>query len=82
MNAARRVEIDRNYDYFQRNLSCFLKEHEGEYALLRNQEVVGFFAAIGEAYREGLAQFRDQPFSLQLVTREPVELSNWSVALA
>ena len=78
----RRVEIDQNYDFFQRNLKQMLPLHEGEYALLRQREIVGYFGAVGDAYREAIGRYPDRLFSIQLVTREPVELGNWSVALA
>jgi hypothetical protein len=78
----RRIEIDHNYDFFQRNLKGMLADHEDEYALLRHCQVIGYFKAVGDAYREAISQYPDKLFSIQLVTREPVELGNWSVALA
>jgi len=81
MANAHRTEIDRNYDFFQRNLNRFLVDHEGAYALLRNAEVVDYFGRVGDAYRAGIKKFPDRLFSIQLVTKEPVELGNWSVAL-
>lgn len=78
----RRVEIDQNYDFFQRNLKRILVRHEGEYALLRQKEIIGYYGAVGDAYRDAIARFPDRLFSIQLVTREPVELGNWSIAVA
>lgn len=82
MSDPHRDEIDHNYDFFQRNLKRMLASHEGEYALLRNRRVVGYFESVGEAYREAIGRYPDRLFSIQLVTREPVELGNWSVAVA
>lgn len=82
MADAHRVEIDRNYDFFQRNLRRFLTDHEGQFALLRHREVVGFFDSVGEAYRAGTGRFPDRLFSVQPVSSEPVELGHWSVAIA
>ena len=78
----RRNEIDHNFDFFQRNLKQLLVDHDGEYALLRHGKVVTFHDSVGDAYRDGLARYPDKLFSVQLVTREPLELGNWSVALA
>jgi hypothetical protein len=75
-------EVDQNYDYFQRNLVRFLREHAGQYALLKSASVVGFFDGPGNAYREGLGRFPDHIFSIQLVTDEPAELGLMSVAIA
>jgi hypothetical protein len=82
MDNALKEEVDRNYDFFQRNLATYLMGHTGQYALLKSAVVVGFFDGPGEAYRAGLAQFPDEIFSLQEVTDQPVDLGVFSVALA
>jgi hypothetical protein len=81
MDEKRQAEIDRNFDFFQRNLANWLQDHEGEFALLRNQELVGFFPGPGEAYRAGLARFEDELFSLQEVDDRPAEMGMMSLAL-
>ena len=71
------IEVDRNYDFFQRSMTRYLPEHLGEYALLRHAEVVDFFAdariaeARGETFADGL-------YSIQLVDPEPVNLGLYS----
>jgi hypothetical protein len=77
----RQIEIDRNYDFFQRNLAGFLKDHRGEFALLRHAELVGFFRAPGSAYRAGLDRFEDELFSIQQVDDEPAQLGLISLAV-
>lgn len=72
------LEIDANYDYFARNLSKFLVDHKGQYALLRDCVVVRFFEKPGMAYRFGKAEFADGVFSIQEVTEEPVDLGFFS----
>lgn len=42
-SAAQRAQIDANYDYLQRTLALLLPEHEGQYALLKDCRIVGFF---------------------------------------
>lgn len=74
----RRAEIDANYDYFQRKLKGLLVEHQGEFALLRNKRIIGFFGGPGDAYRAGLARFADQIFSIQEVRSEPIELGHFA----
>lgn len=56
--------------------------HRGEYALLKSCEIVDFFASPGIAYRQGLARFSDEVFSIQQVTDQPVELGMMSVAVS
>lgn len=76
MQSIRDQEIDRNYDFFQRNLNTFLLEHKGQYALLKDAAVVDWFVRPGDAYRAGLAMFANQPFSIQEARSEPIELGH------
>jgi hypothetical protein len=82
MSDALRSEVDQNYDFFRRNLSRYLGEHAGEYALLKSATVVDFFEGPGDAYREGLRRFSDKIFSIQRVSSEPAEMGLYSVGLA
>ncbi len=77
-----KAEVDRNYDFFQRNLARYLADHEGQYALLKAQKLVGFYDGPGEAYRAGLAKFADELFSCQKVTDQVDDLGLFSVAIA
>ena len=74
------IEVDQNYDAFQRVLGSLLPQHRDEYALMRDREIVGFFAKPGTAYDEGVSRFRDGVFSIQQVTDEPIHLGFWSLA--
>jgi hypothetical protein len=76
------LEVDGNYDFFQRNISKFLQEHAGKYALLRGKSVIDFYDNPGTAYRAGLAQYSDEIFSIQEVTDQPVDLGFMSLAIA
>ena len=75
-----KAEVDANYDFLQRNLAAYLPTHEGQYALLRQRGLIGFFEKPAEAYREGLARFGDGLFSIQEVTTEPLDLGFFSYA--
>ena len=77
----REQEIDQNFDFFQRNLSRYLNDHRGQFALLRCREVIDFFDGPGEAFREGLARFPDEIFSIQEVEDRPAEMGLMSIAL-
>lgn len=81
MPLTREIEVDRNYDFFQRNLGVFLSSHRGEYALLKDRQLVDFFSGPGEAYRAGLARFPDEIFSIQEVSEDPVQLGHMSIAV-
>ena len=76
MQSAREIEIDHNYDFFQRNLLGFLASHCGQYALLKNAAVIEWFERPGDAYRAGLTLFAEEPFSIQEARSEPIELGH------
>ncbi len=72
--------IDRNYDAFQRQLQPLLRDHHGQYALIYDGRIEGFFASPGLAENEGQCRFGDAPFSIQPVIVEPVEMGYFSYA--
>jgi len=71
-------EVDRNYDAFVRMLATILPDHRDEYALMREGEIIGFFAKPGDANRIGVDRYEDGIFSIQEVTDEPIDLGFWS----
>lgn len=77
---ARRQEIDANYDYLQRTLALLLPEHEGQYALLKDRRVVGFYPRAADAYRDAMDRYPDHLFSIQEITAEPLDLGLFSHA--
>lgn len=72
-------QIDTNYDAFQRALAGLVETHRDEFALMHDRSVVDFFRTAGDAYRAGLARFRDGLFSIQEVTDQPIDLGFHSV---
>jgi len=70
-------EVDRNYDYFQRHMSEFLPAEYGRYALLRAEQVVGFFESADAAEERG-ERFGDGIYSIQLVDPAPINLGAFS----
>lgn len=75
---AQRRQVDHNYDAFMRMLAQLLSDHRDQYALMRDGEVVGFFARPGEAHSAGVTRYDDGLFSIQEVTDEPIDLGFWS----
>lgn len=75
------VEIERNYAAFLDMLTDLLPSEAGRYALLHNQLLEGVFDSPGEADRCGFAKYGRKPYSIQLVTNEPVDLGFMSNAI-
>lgn len=76
----RQREIDRNFDFFQSRIRDLYPEHQGEFALLRNQEIIGFYGHVEDAARDAGQMFPDRLFSIQVVEPEPVDLGFFSRA--
>jgi hypothetical protein len=73
-----KLQVDQNYDAFQRVLGKILPAHRDQLALMRDGEIVGYFETPHEALVAADAQFPDQIFSIQEVTDEPIDLGFWS----
>jgi hypothetical protein len=78
--AAQMDQIDRNYDFFQRNLASYLVDHADEYALLRDERLIGFFKEVRDASDMGHRLFADGIYSIQEVTADPIDLGIFSHA--
>lgn len=73
-----RREIDSNYNAFARQLGNILVAHRDQFALMREGAIIAYFDKPGDAYREGIARYSDEVFSIQEVTDEPIDLGFWS----
>ena len=75
------VEIQRNYAAFLDMLARLLPADRDRYALLHEQSLAGIFDSPAEAARAGFAKFGHAPYSIQIVTDEPVDLGFMSNAV-
>lgn len=81
MAEALEQEIDRNFDFFLRHLNRYLPDHLGQFALLKNCQVIDFFGKLIEAERVGNQRFPDGIYSIQEVTDNPVDLGYMNYAI-
>jgi hypothetical protein len=75
------VEIERNYGAFLDMLADLLPTDHGRYALMHDMRLEGVFDSPGEAERAGFAKFGRNPYSIQFVTDEPVDMGFMSNAM-
>jgi hypothetical protein len=75
------AEIERNFNHFIQLLPSLMAEHEGEYALLRDTEIIAFYPSALDAQIAGNRRFPDHVFSIQLVKTTAEDLGYWSHAL-
>lgn len=74
------VEIERNYAVFKDMLDSLIRTSPGQYALLHDQQLHGIYPTAKEAGSAGYTKFGTEPFSIQLVSKEPVDLGFYSYA--
>lgn len=74
------TEIDRNLFAFLPRIPELMKEHEGEFAVLRHQQVISIHKRLRDALEDACAAFSDGIYSIQQVTDKPVELGFFSYA--
>lgn len=74
------VEIERNYAAFLDMLDRLLTSNPGQYVLLHDRKMEGVYPTAKEAGRAGYNKYKEEPFSIQLVSREPVDLGFYSYA--
>lgn len=78
MDDVQSVQVEQNYDAFQRVLARILPEHRDQFALMRDREIVAYYPSAGDANRAGLSAFPDEIFSIQEVTDIAVDLGFYS----
>lgn len=78
MKTNRDAEIDRNFDFFQSVVSNLLKDHAGQHAILRGQNIVSFHPSSVAALTAAYEKFPDGLFSVQEVTVTPLDLGFYS----
>ena len=81
MSEAKRKEIDRNFAALMAQIDTLLPLHVGQYALMRNGEIIEFYTSWEDAYKTGVRFYEDGLFSVQKVTNRPVDLGYFSHAV-
>lgn len=74
-------ELDRNYDAFKAVLPNLLPRNRGRFAVVRDGEVNDLFDTSRDAFIFGWRHYKDDRFSVQEVTDEPVYLGIFSHAI-
>ena len=73
-------EIDRNLFAFLPHLAALLPQHEGSFALLKDQSIKSIHEKLSDALKTAYSEFADGIFSVQKITAKPVELGMFSNA--
>jgi len=75
----RREQIERNFEAFSQRINEYIPIHANKYALMHDGEVVEFYSGWEDAYKTGMLLYKDDKlFSIQQVTKTPVDLGFFS----
>lgn len=67
-------EIDKNYDFFLKELPNIINLYNNKYALLKNAEIIDYFDTMDDAIKYAKIKFEDGLYSIQKVNETPVSL--------
>lgn len=66
--------LEQELKYFNSIRNELVKNHEGKFALIRDEKLVGTFDHAESAYNEGVRTFGTEPFLVkQILREEPIE---------
>lgn len=67
-------EIDKNYDFFLKELPNIINLYNNKYALLKNAEIIDYFDTMDDAIKYAKIRFEDGLYSIQKVNETPISL--------
>jgi len=79
-SSQRQISIEKNLRFFREHLDVLIKTDPGRYVLLRNEEIAGVYDTIRDAKLTGEKFFDDGDYSIQQITKKPVNLGFFSYA--
>jgi hypothetical protein len=79
MTDPHRAQIEQNYEAFSKQLPVLILTNRGQFALMRDGDIVEFFDTARDAYVTGQRLFKqDHLFSVQEVSDLPADLGFFS----
>jgi hypothetical protein len=74
-------EVNRNFEFFKRELPQLMPKYAGKFALIRDCKVIAFYDTAQDANTAGAALHPDGLFSIQKVSEEVGDLGFYSHAV-
>ncbi len=73
-------QVTENFKAFEAKLNDLIDQHEGRWALLRDGSVIEIFDTARDAHIAAWKIFDDERFSVQEISKVPVDLGFYSYA--
>jgi len=70
--------LEKEVKIFEQNLTELVKTDIGKFVLIKDEQIIGTFAAIVDALKSGYEKYKDQPFFVRqiLPTQQPLNFAN------
>jgi hypothetical protein len=78
---SKQEEIDKNLTFFLNELPKVPSAYMGKFALIRHQEVIGYYDTAADAIASANKIYSDEIFSIQQVTNDSVNFRFYSYAV-
>jgi hypothetical protein len=62
--------INPDFEYFESQLPNLLKEHRGQFVLIKDKTIQGYYPSVEQALKEGYEKFGNTDFLIQEITDE------------
>jgi hypothetical protein len=77
----RQEEVDRNFEEFQKELPRLLPNKRGQFALMKNRRITGFYDTVRDAQTAAGQLYPDGLYSIQQITDAIGDLGFFSHAM-
>lgn len=67
--------LQKELNYFNEHRHEWLKTYENQFAIIKDERLIGTYTAEAEAYKAGLEKIGNQPFLIKQVVKEDKEIS-------
>ncbi|MBL7545988.1 MAG: hypothetical protein JNL11_19370 [Bdellovibrionaceae bacterium] len=64
------MSVDKNFEFFKRELPIILNTHRGQFVLIKDEKIVSFYISAESALKDAYQRFQDNDFLIQEVTDE------------
>jgi len=69
------MPLEKELEFFEKNLPSWLKEHKGKFALVQGSSLVGLYLSADEALAEGARLFGNGSFLIRQILETQPEAS-------
>lgn len=73
--------LQKELNYFNEHRRKWLETYENQFALIKDENLIGTYTTEAEAYKAGLEKIGNQPFLIKQVVKEDKEISYPALAL-